>query len=1269
MPDPLPPDQHEAHETKYKEADHIGAIAARESLSGADNTLDARISQSPPSIQSTLPTIGSAPPPPCHVVNVPPGYEVLAELGRGGMGIVYKARHIKLNRVVALKMILAGDRASSRERARFHAEAEAIAAVRHPFIVALLEYGEHLEQPFFTLEFMPNGSLAPRLQGIPQPAAAAARLVEQLAHAIHFAHTRGIVHRDLKPANVLLAEDGTPKITDFGLARRGESNMGMTASGEILGTPSYMAPEQAGGGTKHAGPAADVYALGAILYECLTGRPPFRAATIMETVLQVLHQEPVTVRLLQPQTPVDLATICHKCLQKEPHKRYATALELAEDCAAFRAGRPIRARPVGAFSRGWRWCQRNRALAGALTLGVVSLLLGAILSLAFAIRAETARQSEKQHAESEAVAKGDAEHARRDAQHQLVDLCGASGAAAGREGDHALALLWFARAVQLSQEDPQQEDLNRIRMANWLREVCLPEGTLAVPGFRQNQDHFRQFQFSPDGHYLLVVASAGGCRVWDRREGRLVSLPEGAANCMAAAWQPRSNLLAIAENSDHVRFLAAPDFRPVDEIAAGTKVSVLAFSGNGKRLALGGPEGARVWDRENKAFLTPLLPHGSEVLSLAFSSTADLLATATRDKKARVFPIPAETGEPLFPSVPQINGDDGYSHRGPDAVSPRFSANDRVLLTMEPLKPSGAILRRRSVRDGKLLSDMAIDPNGEGASFAVSETLELIAALGGSKGNVLSARTGHILAPIPESPPWMWGEHAIFSANGQMLVTCGHDTRARFWEVGDRLDDKLLEAHPPIYHPMMAVRVSLTADGRHLAVALWDGSVYLWRLPSGPPVAYRVPVEGTTVPVLSPDKRFVLPRGVSFREGSQLRTRVYDAETGRPVGPELSPGGILLDADFSPDGKLVATACSTGLTPAERQSRLFAPDGKGGNVQIWDWKTGQRLVGPIPTPGEPRGLAFRPNGSMLAVVCADYRILLVNPKTGVIPRQLDPGLRTRPKNANQWLSNGEARFSPDGRFLITWEMTTHIHVWDPDSGRLLHTLPHNQRIGQVAFSLVDPELLATSGWDSEARIWNLRTGKLVAPVKHPRWATPLQFSPDGQELISGADDGLLRVWDWHAGKLKDGWPFHSAPLWDFRFTADRRWLVTAAGGEMQVINWPAKTPVSPRWNWESKGHLNLVIEIPAGDRRAIVGGFSQPLVGYDIEAMRTPTTDRAEDLVALAELAASRRILNEGNVVPLNTAEWAERWEKVRHSDIAALKRSVDADHEESRAQ
>jgi len=301
------------------------------------------------------------------------GYEITGILGRGAMGVVYKARQRGLRRMVALKMIRAGRHSGPDELARFRSEAVAVADLQHPNIVQIYAVGDDSGHPFFSLEYVDGDSLARKINGTPQPAREAARLVRALAGAMEFAHAQHIVHRDLKPANILLTAAGEPKISDFGLVKRLEDDAGQTQSGSILGTPSYMAPEQAEGRNKEIGPRTDVYGLGAILYELLTGRPPFRAASVLDTLDLVRTQEPIPPSQFQPTVPRDLETICLKCLQKDPAKRYPTAAGLGEDLRRYEAGEPILARPVGPAERLWRWCRRNRRVA-ALS-GVVALLV------------------------------------------------------------------------------------------------------------------------------------------------------------------------------------------------------------------------------------------------------------------------------------------------------------------------------------------------------------------------------------------------------------------------------------------------------------------------------------------------------------------------------------------------------------------------------------------------------------------------------------------------------------------------------------------------------------------------------------------------------------------------------------------------------------------------------------------------------------------------------------------------------------------------------
>jgi len=367
----------------------------------ADTKLNLSLTQD--SFAETLDAPGAA------AAESPPasGYEILGELGRGGMGVVYKARQVALNRVVALKMVLSGAHASQHQLERFRTEAEAIARFQHPHIVQIYEVGERDGLPFFSLEHLPGGSLSDQIKREPQPADGAARIAAQLARGIQYAHDHGIAHRDLKPANILFDGDGVPKITDFGLAKKLEAGAAShTQSGTIVGSPSYMAPEQARGDVHDVGPSADVYSLGAILYEMLTGRPPFLGSSLVETLEQVRSKEPVPPRELVPKVPRDVETIALKCLQKEPAKRYGSAGELADDLDRFRAGKPILARPVSSMERAVRWCKRNPRIAGLTAAVVISLIVGTIVSTVLAIgmaRERNQKEAERIRAEEARV--------------------------------------------------------------------------------------------------------------------------------------------------------------------------------------------------------------------------------------------------------------------------------------------------------------------------------------------------------------------------------------------------------------------------------------------------------------------------------------------------------------------------------------------------------------------------------------------------------------------------------------------------------------------------------------------------------------------------------------------------------------------------------------------------------------------------------------------------------------------------------------------------
>jgi serine/threonine protein kinase/formylglycine-generating enzyme required for sulfatase activity len=450
------------------------------------------------------------------------GYEILEMLGRGGMGIVYKARQRGLNRIVALKMILTGIYASSVEIARFRAEAEAIARLHHPNIVHIYEIGDAGGHYYFSLEFLDGGSLAHLLRGVPQPPLEAAKLIIILAEAIQFAHSKGIVHRDLKPANILLDKEhqvnehvdsvsdskrsskslkgqrlvcaiGIPKIADFGLAKQLEVDSDFTTTGSILGSPSYMAPEQASGQLKKIGPSADIYSLGAILYDLLVGRPPFRAATVIETLEQVRHEDAVPPRRLLSRIPIDLETICMKCLEKDSEKRYASAFELAEDLRRFIAGEPILARPVNALERTIRWIRRNPTIAGALVTVVLTLTLATTISLLKYLDAEKQRQ----------VAKNDTSKALLASEYiasifELADANGMRGTMTTRE-----ILADAERSIPLKFADQPE-----------LREKLLIQ-------VGQVQD-----KLDADSPLAMILAASGGVQLHAARSGNQNAMPQ-----------------------------------------------------------------------------------------------------------------------------------------------------------------------------------------------------------------------------------------------------------------------------------------------------------------------------------------------------------------------------------------------------------------------------------------------------------------------------------------------------------------------------------------------------------------------------------------------------------------------------------------------------------------------------------------------------------------------------------------------------------------------
>ena len=489
-------------------------------------------------------------------------YELLGEIARGGMGVVYQARQKRLNRIVALKVIQSGQLADSQEVRRFQAEAESAASLQHRGIVPIYEVGAFAGRAFYSMGFIEGRSLGEAIQEGPLDAQLAARLVAEVAEAVAYAHAHGIVHRDLKPGNILLDAAGQPHVTDFGLAKRQNFDSNLTTVGQVIGTPSFMSPEQALANHDLVGPLSDVYSLGAVLYCLLTGRPPFRAANAIDTCSQVVHQEPVSPRKLNSTVDRDLETICLKCLQKEPSARYASAAALKLDLERFLNLEPIEARPIGIAPRLWRWSRRNPFVTALGTLLALFALSVSIAGPIVAVQQTRLRQQadvlvkekdrllgEKEgliHRLNSAVdetqsAKRLAEDSARSLHQQLVKMYVDRGNGEATGGNLTDALPWYAAALSMERGNVDKEWPYRFRIASVLSQSPCP-----VQIF-ETSANATVVTLSPDGRFVATNGNRRDLVVFNTRTGDIVLGPEsGTAQIAALRFSPDSQRLAVA---------------------------------------------------------------------------------------------------------------------------------------------------------------------------------------------------------------------------------------------------------------------------------------------------------------------------------------------------------------------------------------------------------------------------------------------------------------------------------------------------------------------------------------------------------------------------------------------------------------------------------------------------------------------------------------------------------------------------------------------------
>ncbi len=1005
-------------------------------------------------------------------------YELLEEIARGGMGVIYRARQTNLKRIVALKMILAGQLAGEQDVQRFHAEAEAAAKLDHPGIVPIYEVGVHEGQHYFSMGYVEGESLAHKVAAGPLPAREAAELTRKIAEAVAYAHGQGVIHRDLKPANVLLDKDGQPRISDFGLAKRVEADSDLTATGQILGTPSYMPPEQAAGKLDQIKETADVYSLGALLYTLLSGRPPFQADNPLDTLLQVLEQEPVSPRLLNPSVPRDLDTMCLKCLDKEPRRRYASAEELADELQRFLKGEPIQARPIRTPARAWRWCKRKPALASLLATLVVVFLGGFVGVASQWIRAESQKIRAENHAAKEAESRQEAEDAaaaEREARKQIrrhlyvahMNLVPQAWEAADVGHVHEL--------LERHRPEAGQDDLRGFVWYYWWR--CSHRYAMNL----EHRTYPYGMAFSPDGETLAVggkdfMRGGGELKLWDVASGKTRTVMDTArfgtttaGSVESVAFSPDGTTVASGSTDGTVKLWHAATGQLKSTLKGHTSQLIsVAYSPDGKTLAsVGHDRTVKLWDMATGELKTTLKGHSQRVNCVAFSPDGKSLASGSTDRGVKLWDV--ATGE-LKSTLKGPAGSISSVVFSPDGKVLAYISKDTLNLwelATRKLKPR--------LTGADRVAFVAFSPDGETLALGFGLRVKLCDVATGALKRTLTGHSSGVLS-VAFSPDgntlasasadltvklWDlavlepkttlkghrgWVRSVAFSPDGKTLASAGNDRTVRLWDVATgELKTTLATGHED-----EVLAVAFSPDGKTLASASDDGTVKLWDLPT---------------------RKL---RATIKREGTPVNHGGWAAH------------GTSYSVTFSPDGKT--------LTLASR----FLP----GKLNLWDVATGELKTTLARHRYTVVAVVFSPDGKMLATGSERRGVTLWDVATG------EPKT-TMTRHTGRVAS---VAFSPDGKTLASGGEDRTVNLWDVATGKPKRTLKgHTGGVSSLAFS-PDGKTLASSG-PKTVTLWDVAVGEPKTTLTgHTGAVECVAFSPDGKTLASGSWDGTVRLW-------------------------------------------------------------------------------------------------------------------------------------------------------------
>lgn len=1011
-------------------------------------------------------------------------FHIRSELGNGATGFVYRAWDEKLERDVAIKVLRPESYSIELVRVRFEREARAASGIDEPHIIRVHEI-RSLDgfPPYIVMDFIDGESLAQRLEREQSlPPRDAARLVRQVAHGLSAAHRLGLVHRDIKPSNILLTNDESggvrAVITDFGLARAtslvdGGSRGRRTLSGETIGTPEYMSPEQIASPETIDG-RSDLFSLGGVFFELLTGRPPFQAASVQDTLRVIRFEEPHAPRRLNAQVPRDLETICLKCLEKDPGRRFATSADLSAEIDRYLLGRPIQSRPIGAVERTWRWARRNPKLAAVGSVAVVALIATAAISIAFGLSQIRALKQAKLQSATLTFEKG-------------LALC--------EKGEAGQGMLWMARGLEMAPDDAVAiRRLIEGNLAGWQKQVHPLKSVFEL------RSHVSAVAFSPDGRAFATGTTDGALQLFDTATGRPLTRFLHPDQVRAVAFSPDGRRLLTGCTDRSARLW---------EIASGTLllppiphsglVFAVGFGADGKTLISGSwPNTVQVWDSNTGQRIGEPIRADNKLLCLAISDDGESVATGSEDGRARIWSLqtrkpagkPLQAGGPIF-SVAVSPGNqilaagtehevvvwdcasgerrpgEPMRHRAP-ILGITFSRNGRALLTGSDDKSA----QLWDAETGRPLG-AAIEHAGTVRSVALSPDGALV--LTGSEDktvrlweSVASQRRGRQLQH--DKPVWA----IAYSPDGKIAATGSQDKTARLWDV-----ETGTARSEPLRHGGSVESVAFSPDGSSFVTGSVDYAARVWNASTARllfPDPLRHDDEVTNV-AFSPDGQFIVT------SSADQSARVWDSKTGRRIAL-LRHDKTVFSAAFNSDGSKILTASN------DRTARL------------WDARTGTPLA------------KFSHDHAVLAAsISADDRVVVTGcaDETGQI-WDVATNSRRDPVLQHHGIVFAAA-LSPDGRLAATASTDNTARLWVVGTGAPVgDPLEHHGAVRCAVFS-PDGRLVLTGGDDRMARLWDAATAKAYGPpFQHHGKVRTVAFSPSGRTCLIGTDQSAW-IWD------------------------------------------------------------------------------------------------------------------------------------------------------------